>query len=665
MAGWSTTFLPEESLKQRLKKEAHVAPSPAQLAWMRRGYIAFLHYSPNTFTNRQWGNGTETPADFCPDRQDPAQWVRVCRDAGMKMIIPTLKHHDGFCQWDTASTDFQVGASPEKQDIAQALCEACAQYGMDLGVYLSPWDMHQREAGVWPTQEYQALYMQQLRELMTRYGTIGELWLDGACGDRPIWTPVSAYKTDEWYDLMEETQPMCVVRSYDPFRFADEAEWEKLKQGAGELNWRGKEVRWVGNEDGIGREDEWSVQPVFHRKFSSEATLPDLGQESYYTDAVGAVWYPNEVNTHLLNQWFWNEETSYVRPLPALIDIFYHSVGNNGVLLLNVSPDRHGVIPEDQIRRLREFREFMVGTFSVNLAQGAAAKADSEQIGAPLNGLFADDEMHWWSPDTEDWDADVHTAAVEITLPQARTFDNLQLREHIQEGQRVAGWRAFAFVDGQWQKIAEKKTIGFRAIVRFPAVTTDRVKIEIFRSWDTPMLCGFGLYLSHIPETEDMNPFKKMTVPAPRENAAAPENGLRYALYAGGLQSADPAGQSGQKLLDTGILTQFGIPKSAPAQDYSLVLSGCIRVPYDQEALLKLGSADGAILYINGKRVIDNDEPHDYREETVCVTLQKGIYDVELRYTSFRHPGELTLVHTNPAYEFEPFRPTDLFHRGE
>ena len=196
MNRWSTTFLPGDSLKQRLKKAAHVAPSPAQLKWMKREYVAFLHYSPNTFTNRQWGNGTETPEDFSPDRQDPSQWVRVCRDAGMKMVIPTLKHHDGFCLWHTASTDFHVGASPAGQDIAEALGRACAEYGLEMGVYLSPWDMHQREAGVWPGEAYQQVYLQQLKELMTRYGPIGELWLDGACGDLPIWQPVKDYRPE-------------------------------------------------------------------------------------------------------------------------------------------------------------------------------------------------------------------------------------------------------------------------------------------------------------------------------------------------------------------------------------------------------------------------------------------------------------------------------------
>lgn len=662
MTEWSATFLPEEDLKQRLKKAAHVAPSPAQLKWMRREYTAFLHYSPNTFTNRQWGNGTEKPEDFCPDRQDPEQWVRVCKEAGMKMVIPTLKHHDGFCQWRTESTDFHVGNSPVPQDIAEAMSKACAKNGIEFGVYLSPWDMHEREKGVWPHDEYQDVYLQQLSELMTRYGEIGELWLDGACGERPIWTAVPSYRPEEWYDVMEKSQPDCVTRRYDPFWFASKEEWEALKQGKGTPRWRGKEVRWVGNEDGTGRADEWSVQPVFRRELSSDATLPDLGTEHYYKDAVGAVWYPNEVNTHLLNQWFWNEETSYVRPLKTLVDIFYHSIGNNGVLLMNISPDRHGVIPEDQIRRLREFRMFMEGTFSVNLAKDAKISADSEARDASAVNLLCDDESAWWSPDEPGWDPDESKATVLITLPEKRTFDNLQLREHIQYGQRIAGWNAFALVDGQWRKIAEKKTIGFRTIVRFPAVTSDQVRIEIDRSWDTPLLAGFGLFMTHMPETEEMNPYRKITLSPLNHLPENSEPGLTCRLYRGGLQSAAMVGEGKQELVETGTMTLPCIPKNAGKQDYSLVLEGYLCVPYPHEVLFKLGSTDGAILWLNDERILDLDEPHDYQEQTVCAVLQKGIYALKIQYTSFRHEGELKILQTNPAGEFEEMNPDTLFH---
>ena len=665
MDSWRTTFLPTDTLKQRLKKAAHVSPSPAQLKWMERGYIAFLHYSPNTFTNRQWGNGTETPEDFCPDRQSPAQWARVCREAGMRMVIPTLKHHDGFCQWHTDTTPFSTAACADTTDIARALSEACAREGIDFGVYLSPWDMNLREKGIWPTEAYQQVYMKQLRELMTRYGAIGELWLDGACGDRPIWQAVEAYRPDAWYDLMEQEQPDCVVRRYDPFCFATEQEWEAFRQGQGELRWRGKAVRWVGNEDGVGRTDEWSVQPVFHRELGSDATLPDLGQEHYYPEAVGAVWYPNEVNTHLLNQWFWNEETSYVRPLEELVNIFYHSIGNNGTLLLNVSPDRHGLIPEDQIRRLREFREFMEGTFGTDLAQGASAVADSEMPGTVAQSVLSEEPNAWWSPACEDWDVDRDHASLEIVLPEKRTFDNLLIQENIRQGQRVAGWQAYAWVDGQWMRIAGKKTIGYKTIVRFPAVTTDRVRVDILRSWDTPQIARISLHRTYMPETEDLRPHAPKAISALPEEPAGLSEGLRYTVYQGGMQSAAMVGATDRPVLHTGITAALAIPEDCPAQDYSLLVEGYLRVPYAHEALFKLGSADGAVLWLNSQRVLDNDEPHDYAEQIAAVQLEKGVYHVKLQYTSFRHPGQLRVLWTNPAYEFVPIPGHALAHTAE
>ena len=498
MKPWCVTFHPDETLNERLKKAAHVRPSPAQLRWMERGYNAFLHFSPNTLTGRQWGDGTERPEDFAPDALDPAQWARVCADAGMRMVIPTLKHHDGFCQWHTRSTDFSVRSAPVSMDIAAALRDACAREGIGLGVYLSPWDMHQRNLNVWGTERYEAVYARQLEELLSGYGPIGELWLDGACGDRPIWEKVETYRTEAWYDRMEALQPDCVTRKYDPFDFAGAEEWEELRRGRGTLDWRGREVRWVGNEDGVGRRDEWSVQPVFCRTLGSEATLEDLGEERYYADAVGAVWYPNEVNTHLLREWFWNEGTSEVRPLEELVRVFYHSIGNNGTLLLNVSPDCHGRIPEDQIRRLAEFRAFMEGTFGESLSADAAIRASSQGRGAAAENLLRPG-YGFWSPEVSDWDIDASTASVELRLPEARRFDNLCLRENILEGQRVAGWRASAWIDGEWRTLAERKTVGFRRVVRFPAVSSDRVRLEILRSWDVPMLSFIGLYMTRLP----------------------------------------------------------------------------------------------------------------------------------------------------------------------
>ncbi|MGB8215102.1 MAG: TIM-barrel domain-containing protein [Anaerolineales bacterium] len=496
---WVVTFSPEDRLEDRLRKAAHVKPSEALLNWMEKEFIAFIHFGPNTFSGRQWGTGHEEPSTYAPAFLDPEQWVRVCADAGMKMVVFTLKHHDGFCQWFTDTTDHSIKNSPVKKDVADLLRKGCDANKVDLGIYLSPWDMNQRDRGLWNTEEYNQYFLSQLSELLTRYGRIDEIWFDGACGDYETWKNVPSYRPDSWYDYIEAVQPQAVFRMYDPYFYATEEKWEEIKTGKASLQWRGKAVRWVGNEDGKGRTDEWSVQPVFDRTIAENATFPDLGQEKYYQNAVGAVWYPLEVNTTILNQWFWNSSTATTKSLSELIEIFYNSIGNNGVLLLNISPDNTGLIPEDQISRLMELKEFIQHTFSTNLALGATVKATSETPNHKADSILDNDKMTYWTTDGE-WDINTSKTTILFDLEQTRKFDNVLVQEYIREGQRVAEWSLEAWVGGSWKELVRHKTIGYKNIKRFETCTTDRVRLHILRSWDNPMICNFGLFLSSIPE---------------------------------------------------------------------------------------------------------------------------------------------------------------------
>ena len=495
---WVVTFSPNDSLDDRLRKAAHVRPSAAQLNWMEKEYIAFVHFGPNTFSGRQWGTGHEDPSIYIPAVLDPAQWVRICKNAGMKMVLFTMKHHDGFCQWFTKTTDFSVKNSPFKKDVADLLRKGCDKNKIGLGIYLSPWDMNQRDRGLWNTDEYNKYFLAQLKELLTLYGRVEEVWFDGACGDYEIWKNVPSYRPDSWYDFIEAVQPHAVFRMYDPYFFATQEKWEEIKAGKASLKWRGKAVRWVGNEDGKSRMDEWSVQPVFDRTIAESATFPDLGQEKYYQNAVGAVWYPLEVNTTLLDQWFWNPGTSPTKSLSDLIEIFYNSIGNNGVLLLNVSPDNTGVIPEDQIQRLMEFKEFILRTFSTNLALGATTKATSEERNHKADSILDNDKMTYWTADGE-WDINNSNATILFDMGQIRTFDNVLVQEYIREGQRVAEWSFDAWVGNSWKELVHHKTIGYKNIKRFDPCTTNRVRLNILRSWDNPMISHFGLFNSFFP----------------------------------------------------------------------------------------------------------------------------------------------------------------------
>ena len=496
---WVVTFSPEDRLEDRLRKAAHVKPSEALLNWMEKEFIAFIHFGPNTFSGRQWGTGHEEPSTYAPAFLDPEQWVRVCADAGMKMVVFTLKHHDGFCQWFTDTTDHSIKNSPVKKDVADLLRKGCDANKVDLGIYLSPWDMNQRDRGLWNTEEYNQYFLSQLSELLTRYGRIDEIWFDGACGDYETWKNVPSYRPDSWYDYIDAVQPQAVFRMYDPYFYATEEKWEEIKTGKASLQWRGKAVRSVGNEDGKGRTDEWSVQPVFDRTIAENATFPDLGQEKYYQNAVGAVWYPLEVNTTILNQWFWNSSTATTKSLSELIEIFYNSIGNNGVLLLNISPDNTGLIPEDQISRLMELKEFIQHTFSTNLALGATVKATSETPNHKADSILDNDKMTYWTTDGE-WDINTSKTTILFDLEQTRKFDNVLVQEYIREGQRVAEWSLEAWVGGSWKELVRHKTIGYKNIKRFETCTTDRVRLHILRSWDNPMICNFGLFLSSIPE---------------------------------------------------------------------------------------------------------------------------------------------------------------------
>lgn len=279
------TFTPGESLESKLRKAAHVRPSPAQIKWMERERNAFMHYSMTTFKGADWGSGSENPKDFAPTAQNPEQWAKVIKDAKFSMVVPTAKHHDGFCMWNTATTNHSIKNAAVTTDVMDAFHKACVNQGIDFGIYLSPWDMNQDKANSWRVDGYNTFYVNQLKELLGgRYGekgTIGELWLDGACGSLPIWQPAPWYRPDMWYDTIEALQPMAVIRLYDGFYFSgtssDSSQWEGIKQGKQKLKWRGKEIRWCGNEGGTGRADEWSVQPVWTRFFGSEQQNSNLG----------------------------------------------------------------------------------------------------------------------------------------------------------------------------------------------------------------------------------------------------------------------------------------------------------------------------------------------------------------------------------------------------
>lgn len=481
------TVYERTGLNDKIARAARVTPSSRQLAWQELEFIAFIHFGPNTFTGRQWGTGEEDPVVFDPTRLDTDQWVRVCQDAGMKMIILTAKHHDGFCLWPSRYTEHSVKNSPWKDgkgDIVADLAASCRKAGLRLGIYLSPWDRHEPTYGDSPA--YNQYFINQLKELMTNYGEITEVWFDGACGEGPNGKR-QVYDWDAYYRVVRRLQPGAVIAICGP------------------------DVRWCGNEAGKTRDSEWSVIPMLPEgevrgkadpafgRMMEDGHLMDLGSRRKILKASRLAWFPAEVNTSIRPSWFYDPaEDGKVKSLDELLDIYYGAVGGNAVFLLNIPPDRRGLIHENDARRLRDMGKVLEATFRKNLALHAKATAseirDGDRRYAAQKTVDGNKDTFWMPNDG------TTSAIVEILLDEKETFNTLMLQEAIQQGQRVESFIVEAWKNGTWEEFARSTTIGYKRLLRFDDVTTDKVRIRFTASRLYPTLSNFGLfYRRHDP----------------------------------------------------------------------------------------------------------------------------------------------------------------------
>ena len=477
---------PGESLASIIRRAANVVPSERQLAWQELEFIAFAHFGMNTVTDREWGEGTEDPRLFNPTDFDARQWAQALAEAGMKQLIITAKHHDGFCLWPTAQTDYSVKASPwrdGKGDVVGDLASACREHGLKFGVYLSPWDRHEPSYGDSP--RYNEFFRRQLRELLTNYGDVTEVWFDGACGEGPNGKR-QVYDWPSYYAVIRELQPKAVIFGMAP------------------------DLRWVGTESGYGRETEWSVIPVSPPvidlakirpvAYPLDAAFlprdfmgPDLASRKRLKDASALLWYPAETDVSIRPGWFYHAaEDDKVKTPETLVDIYFSSVGRNGVLLLNVPPDRRGLIHENDIASLRGMRAILDGTFRTSYADGAEVKASSEQAGHPARSILDGRKETFWTADDR-----VESASVEFELKAEATFDVALVAEHIAAGQRVESFRLETRTNDGWREFTRGTTIGYKRLLRFPAVTARAVRLVIEGSRTSPTLAGFGLYKMH------------------------------------------------------------------------------------------------------------------------------------------------------------------------
>jgi alpha-L-fucosidase len=460
---------------------AGITPSSRQLAWQRLATTAFIHFGINTFYNQEWGSGKEDPGRFNPKNMNTDQWAKVISESGFKMLIMTCKHHDGFCLWPSKFTNHTVEYSPwlqGKGDVVKQVSESCRKYNLKFGIYLSPWDRHEPSYGNSP--EYNTFFLNQLAELLSNYGTVDEVWFDGACGEGQNGKK-QIYDWAAYYALIRKLQPNAVIAVMGP------------------------DVRWVGTESGYGRETEWSVVPYqltnqeniaanSQQYTLNEGFIPpgnmmnqDLGSRQKIKEATSLIWYPSEVDVSIRPGWFWHEgENQRVKTPEKLLDIYFSSIGRNSQLLLNIPPDSTGLINEADIRSIQEWHTGVEAIFRNNLVK----EAKSTQGFNDVNIQVITDHN-----DSTSWNPTGRTPyTFELEFNRILEFDVLLLQEKISEGQHIEHFKLEVFAGNGWKQITEGTTIGYKRLLRFPIIKTKKVRFTIDQSRLEPHLAEFGLY---------------------------------------------------------------------------------------------------------------------------------------------------------------------------
>ncbi|MDR2850209.1 MAG: alpha-L-fucosidase [Verrucomicrobiota bacterium] len=458
-------------------------PSERQLRWHETETFSLIHFGLNTYTDREWGYGEEDPALFNPARLDAGQVAAALKRGGMNGVILVAKHHDGFCLWPTKTTGHNITRSPwrgGRGDLVREYADAAKKHGLRFGLYCSPWD---RNSAAYGTPDYLPVYQAQLRELLTGYGTLFEVWFDGANGG------------DGYYGGAREKRSIDRATYYDwP------ATWgivRQLQPAAAIFGDVGPDCRWVGNEKGYAAEDSWAT---FTPKGQTNPARPANGDavnsiEGPAGHRDGAAWTPPECDVPLRKGWFWHPaEDPTVRTPAQLMDIYFNSVGKGGCMNLGVAPDRDGLVCEADTRALDAFGALLRTLFADDLARNAVASADQTRAAgappfAPANVLDGDRYTYWATDDG------ATNAVLTLTLPAVAEFNVVRLRENIKLGHRVDAFAVDAWQDGGWREYAAGQSIGACRLFRGPKVKTDRVRLRVTRASACPCISDFGLFL--------------------------------------------------------------------------------------------------------------------------------------------------------------------------
>ncbi len=481
--------MPEETISTKWqadrdeadRKLVQVVPSERQIAFQQVGFYAFIHFSVNTYTDKEWGDGTEPGHIFLPERFDPDQWVESVRAAGMKGLILTCKHHDGFCLWPSRYTTHTIAASPfqnGKGDIVKEVSAACRRGGIRFGIYLSPWDRNNESYG--SGKAYDDFFVNQLTELLTLYGDIFCVWFDGACGEGRNGKK-QQYDWNRYYERIRRLQPQACICICGP------------------------DIRWCGNEAGYTRPAEWSVVPERLRdteKVAAESQHADntafrmrdirssdldLGSREVLAGEESLVWYPAEVSTSIRPGWFYHErEDGDVRPLDELLRIYLNAVGGNATFLLNIPPAKDGRFHETDVARLRELGESIRNMFSVNLLCEALIEADVWEEGHEIDAVREDGYETFYK--TKDG---IRSAEIVIRFPAATRVSCVVLRENIRMSQRI---EAFDIRDEKGELLYRGTTVGYQKIAKFAAARVKELYIRIRDARICPTLSFLGVY---------------------------------------------------------------------------------------------------------------------------------------------------------------------------
>ena len=455
-------------MEDYIVKAANIIPSERQLKWHELKFYSFIHFGMNTMTDLEWGDGKASPELFNPKKLDADQWAKAIKSAGMKGIILTAKHHDGFCLWPSKYTDYSVKNSPWKHgkgDVVKEVAEACKNNGLKFGIYLSPWDRHDKTYG--QGEPYNTYFKNQLRELLTNYGDIFIVWFDGACGEGENGKK-QVYDWESYYEVIRECQPNACVSICGP------------------------DIRWCGNEAGVCRESEWNVVPAFYAQQERIAadsqqnvdvppenidhSLADIGSRDAIKGYNNLIWYPAEVDVSIRKGWFYHkEQDETVKSLDKLLDIFYNSVGANASLLLNVPPRADGLMDETDVKALKELGDELKRSFKDNLAKNAKSFSNCELDDSHCaQNILCDDKSKFWRSCEKPENTEII-----VDLGKDCDIEKVVLEENLATGQQIESFSIYGEADGEWKKIFNGTIIGSCRICFVDKIKTQKIKIKI------------------------------------------------------------------------------------------------------------------------------------------------------------------------------------------